>query len=245
MNKIITLLIVTGLGINTKAQFYIEQNSLDRIQNNTITWGIKAGWNYDNFYGKEIDYLFANDKTTYQSGFHVGIFVDTSLSDHFGLKHELILKQKQIKVSQLDQQDEVYQSKLTMSYIDLIPANITLTKNNFQLFAGPYISALVNANIQRKERNGNIVKDKSIYGNGSNDESESYYLQKFDFGLNIGLQYQWINDISIGARYTHGFSDIFQLANSYANDNPKTDRIKIYNRGFMLSLGYTFGNIPK
>lgn len=236
--KIITAILFGLISVNAFAQSEIE-NPKSEIGN--LQFGIKAGWNYSNLYGKEIDYVFADGKTEYQSGFHVGIFVDTRMSKYFGLKHELLFSQKRIGVSLTDANDEMYKSKLTTSYLDLMPASLTFQVGSFQLYAGPYISALLNANVQRIGENGNIYKDKSIFGTPDNDETETHYLQKFDFGANLGLEYRFDFGLSVGAKYTHGFTNIFQYANSYTNGDTKTDNIKIYNRGWMVSIGYAFG----
>lgn len=216
-----------------------------QLPNGNVTWGLKAGWNYSNLCGKEIDYVFASDQTAYLSGFHAGIFVDTRMSGHFGLKHELLFSQKRIGIPLTDTIYGDYRSKLTMSYLDLMPASFTFYAGGFQLYAGPYVSALLNANVQRRDENGKIYKDNSIFGNPENDETETRYLQKFDFGANLGLAYRFGFGLSVGARYTHGFTDIFQYANSYANGDTRTDNIKIYNRGWMISVGSTLGNAKR
>lgn len=205
-----------------------------------LTWGVKGGWNYNSLYGKEIDYIFASNKTNYQSGFHAGVFVDNPLSARYGLKHELLFSQKRIGTMLRDTQYGDYKSTLTMTSIDLMPANFTVYTKKIHAYVGPYLSALVAANEKRKDENGRMTKDKTIFGDAHNDESESRYLQKFDFGINIGAEYNISPSISLGARYMHGFTDIFQYANSYTNEDTKTDNIKIYNRGFMLSIGYRF-----
>lgn len=249
MKKIIMVLMAVALCSITYAQSQPEPAlsltdtlSDKQLLNGKVTWGLKAGWNYTNLYGKEIDYVFASNKTEYQSGFHAGLYVDTRLSKHFGLKHELLFSQKRIGVSLTDTNYGDYGSKLTMSYVDLMPASLTFHAGGFQLYAGAYVSALLNANVQRMDENGRMFKDKSIFGNPENDETETRYLQKFDFGANVGLEYCFDFGISIGARYTHGFTDIFQYANSYTNEDTKTDNIKIYNKRFMVSIGYKLSN---
>lgn len=252
MKKAIMILIAVALCRIAHAQSQPEpapiltDTVLDKqLPNGNVTWGLKAGWNYSNLYGKDIDYMFADSKTEYQSGFHAGIYVDTRISKHFGLKHELLFSQKRIGVSLTDTIYGDYTSKLTMSYLDLMPASFTFYAGGFQLYAGPYVSALLNANVQRRDENGKIYKDKSIFGNPGNDETETRYLQKFDFGANLGLAYRFGFGLSVGARYTHGFTDIFQYANSYTNGAIKTNNIKIYNRGWMISIGYAFGNAKR
>lgn len=223
-----------------------KDRSIDSLtSNDKVSWGLKAGWNYSSLYGKEIDYVFANTDTKYQSGVQLGLFVDTRISNNFGLKHELLFSQRRINVVLSDAESTNYSTTLAQSTIDLMPANLAFHKGGFQLYAGPYISGLVHAHILRKDENGKLWKDKSIFGNAANDESETHYLQKFDFGANMGIAYSFAHGIHIDARYNHGFTDIFQYANSYTNEDSKVTAIKIYNRGFMLSLAYTFGSSKK
>lgn len=242
MKKILIILILFLIYSASYAQ--VEDNNSNDISssdNNTISWGIKAGFNIYNLYGKERDYIFADQKTSYKPGFHIGGFLETKINEKLGLRHELIFSQRKAGVSISDSIHGIYKSTLTMYFIDVVPANLTYqVSKNIQLYAGPYVSALVAANIQRKDKNGNTFSDKSIYGDPANDEKENRYLQKFDFGINIGAQYQIKHNLAVELKYTHGFLDLFQYANSYTNEDSKHDRIKIFNRGFMASVAYRF-----
>jgi len=211
--------------------------------NDNVVFGLKFGWNQTNLYGKEIADMFASDKTEYQSGFNAGMYVDTRMYRHFGLKHELMFSQRRIGISLADDNGEPYKSKLTMTYIDLMPASLTFQLGGLQLYAGPYVSAMLNANVRRKDENGSFFKDKSIFGDPGNDESEARYLQKFDFGANFGMEYRFGFGLSVGARYMHGFTDLFQNASAYENEDGKTGEVKISNRGWMVSIGYAFGRV--
>jgi hypothetical protein len=127
-----------------------------------------------------------------------------------------------------------------MLYLDLFPFSPTFHIKGFQLYAGPYVSLLANAIILRKDENGNEYNDHSIFGTPNNFEDEQKYLQKFDFGVHAGIEYQFRFDLHLGAKYMHGFTDIFQYANSYTLEDTKTDAIKIFNQGFLFSIGYSF-----
>ncbi|NAW51096.1 outer membrane beta-barrel protein [Elizabethkingia argentiflava] len=251
MNKRIILLIAVVLWKLSYTQSYNDLHTslkksdsiLDQqLLNNEVKWGIKAGWTYSNLYGKDLDDIFASNKTEFKNGFQAGIYVDTRISKKFGLIHELLFSQKRIGVMLADTQYGDYTSNLSLFYLDLMPANLNFYIGRFQLYTGAYLSALLNASVQRKDKNARMFKDKSIFGDPKNDESQTRYLQKFDFGVNVGVEYGFDFGLSIGARYMHGFTDIFQYANTYTNGEIKTDNIKIYNRGYMLSLGYAFGS---
>jgi outer membrane protein W len=243
MKKILIILIIILGQKFSYAQTLYENNissKTDTLELNTdrMSWGIKAGLNYYNLYGKERDFIFADSDTKFKPGFYAGIFVNTMISRNIGLTHEVIFNQKRVGVSYKDASDNTYNSTINSSYINIIPANIYYQFSRFKVYAGPYVSVLVAASTQRKDENGNLFRDKSIFGDAANDESKSYYLQKFDFGLNLGVDYQLKDRWSVGLRYSHGFTDLFQNANSSANGNTKKDKIKIYNRGFMLSMAY-------
>lgn len=223
--------------------FYAQTTSIDSLMdNNRISWGTKVGLNTYNFYGKETDYIFASSNTQFRPGFHAGIFVNTKIGNHWGLTHELIFNLRRVGVTYRDSNNNTYHSTVNSSYIDIVPAhlNYQLPESRFNFFAGPYVSVLVAANTQRKDENGKLYRDRSIFGDADNDESKSYYLQKFDFGMHLGIEYQLKDRWSVGLRYTHGFTDLYQNSNSSANGNIKRDKIKIYNRGFLLSLAYNF-----
>jgi len=200
-----------------------------------VSWGLKAGWNYANLYGSEIGDVFANGRTAFRSGFHAGITVDARLSGRFGLRHELLFSQKRTGIALADADGSAdYRSALAMAYIDLMPVGLRFRAGRFQLCAGPYVGTLLGASIRRRDENGRFFRDKSIFGSPENDESESRYLQKFDFGAAFGLTYRFAPRLSVGIRYAHGLADIFQNANGAA----KTDRIGVYNRGWLFSFEY-------
>jgi hypothetical protein len=243
------LLIETGVSFAQTNQ--IANTVIDTTENfrnqlfksGSVTFGLKIGYTHGNFYGNEIDYLFAEGTTNWISGFHAGMLVNSKVNKYFWLKHELIFSQRGAVVTLFDSLTGNYSSKLKTYYLDLYPLNPTFHYKGFQLYGGPYISLLTHANIQRKNENGVLFNDTSIFGDAANSEAddENKYLQKFDFGMNFGIEYQFPFGFFIGAKYNHGFTDIFQYANSYTNGDTKTDNIKIYNRAFWVSVGYSFG----
>jgi hypothetical protein len=219
-----------------------EAYSNKLFKSGNVTFGLKAGYTHSNLYGNEIDYIFADSKTTALPSFHAGIVVNSQIGKYFWLKHELLLNQRGAGVSLNDSINGNYTSTLKMLYVDLYPISPTFHYKGFQIYAGPYVTALTHASIQRKDINGKLFNDKSIFGDAGNSEGdgENKYLQKFDFGLNAGIEYQFPFGLLIGIKYNHGFTDIFQYANSYTNGDTKVDNIKIYNKALIFSLGYSF-----
>lgn len=225
----------TSTKIDTTTAFRDALFKTDRV-----TWGLKAGLTQSNLYGREMDYIFTDTKTSALPSFHFGIIVNSQLGQFFWLKHELLLNQKGARVTIIDSINGDYLSNLKMLYLDFYPISPTFHFKGFQIYAGPYVSLLAKAHLKRKDNHGNYFHDTSIFGTAGNDESENKYVQKFDFGLNAGLEYQLPFGVLIGAKYTHGFTDLFQYANSYTLGDSKVDAIKIYSRTLMFSMGYLF-----
>ncbi len=239
MNKLLFILFFFSLALNAQAQIDTTQSFRHQLfSKGYVAFGIKAGYSIADIHGKDIDFIFANKQTKNLSAFHAGIFLDANIGRFFSLKHELIINQRGAGVVLNDSLSGNYDSKLAMLYLDLFPISPTFHYKNFQLYAGPYVSVLMNAYLQRKNTENRIYKDKSIFGEGGNDESEQKYLQKFDFGLNVGAEYQFPSGLLVGWRYNYGLTDIFQYANSFTFDDSKTNSIKIFNQSFWFSIGY-------
>ncbi len=216
-----------------------EPEELHKAIVGSIAWGILGGPNYSSLKGSEIAYVFADDQAYYKPGFQIGFFTRARLSAKFSLEQELLYHQRRIGI-QLSKESQRYNTTFSMAYIELKPANIGFHIGKMRLFAGPYIGALVQGSIRRKNEQDEFYRDRRIFGYGSNDETTNRYLQKFDFGANLGVAYQFSNQLGISARYLHGLTDIFQYANSYTHADSKTDKISIYNRGWALTVRYAF-----
>ncbi len=223
--------------LNAAQEFQKKHASFGRV-----TLGIKAGYNQSNIYGNEIAYIFSDSKTQWLQGFHAGLMVNTQWNSYFWLKHELLFSTRGALVTLSDNLNSCYASKLRTYYVDLMPLSPCFHLSGMQIYAGPYVSVLTDAFIQRKNESGAYVNDHSVFGTPDNRESENEnkYLQKFDFGFNIGVEYQFKFGLLLGAKYIHGYTDLFQYANSYVNNDSKVDKIKIFNQSILISLGYSF-----
>jgi len=203
-----------------------------------ITWGLTAGFNMHHLHGKDLDYLFADTKSSFKPGGQIGVFVRSQIGKQFSLNHELQVSQRRLGIHLNDIHNGTYASNIQMMFLDLMPANLTYQFQDFEIYAGPYVSTLISGSILRKDENGRSYRDKSLYGGPADDESQNKYLQKLDFGVNAGVNYKVNKQWMVSARYTHGFIPLFQHASSYDKGQDK-DVIRIYNSGFGLILSYT------
>lgn len=88
----------------------------------------------------------------------------------------------------------------------------------------------MSASINRKDADGNTYKDTSIFGKPDEETEENKYLQKIDLGATAGLLFELNKTISLGVRYTHGLTPIF-------DNTTEQKTIKIYNKTVGVTLG--------
>lgn len=236
------ILLVIYISMGFHAAIAQQEDSTSLLLNNRVTFGIKAGFTTSNIYGNDIRYLSSDGKTTARSGFHIGITANSMISKYFWLKHELLFTQKGADLIQSDNINGSYTSALKMYSLDLFPVNLTFHYKGFQLYAGPSLSILLGATILRKDSTGNNYIDKSPFGNDTGTGKEAQYLQKFDFGLNAGIEYEFRCGLSIGAKYNRGYTSIIDYANANTFADPK-QHYSIYNQYINISIGYSFGRM--
>ncbi|NLZ94555.1 MAG: PorT family protein, partial [Bacteroidales bacterium] len=191
---------------------------------NTITkpFTIKAGYQQTDLHGDGIDFLSVNGETEAFNSFLIGIEYHSEISKFISFKHELNFNINGAKVTLKDDDNGEYQSTLRMNSLQLQPLNVTFRVKGFQIYAGPYASALLDAKINRKDELGNTYKDKSIFGKPDEETEQNKYLQKTDFGATAGVLFELNKTISLGVRYNHGIVPIF-------DNTTEQKSIKIYN----------------
>ncbi len=220
-----------------QSAFAQEEFKLPELK--TMKWGLIAGLNYDHMYGKEFGDFSQKNESNYKAGFHAGVFVNNQVGKFVALKHELVFSQKNMGVTLKGTGIETYASSLQVNSILLNPIHVAFTYKGLQVFAGPYVAGIIGASMQRQDENGVVYKDKSIYGGPEDDESEGNYLQKIDFGIQAGVEYHFKFNLFLGARFSHGFTPLFQYASSY-DQGVNKNKIGIQNQGFNFSIGYAF-----
>lgn len=236
MKKYSILLIILLTMVSSIAQTKETRQKKLLEENNTVTLGIKAGLSQFIIYGKDISELTTAGKPAILSGFYIGIEVNTKISHFFWIKHSLSAVQKGAILKKNYSSNEVmtesYESRYKNLYFDIAPISPTFHFHGFHLYTGPYVSVLVSSSIQYKNENGKLVTDKSIFGSA---KQEGNYTQKIDLGIITGIEYEFENGINIGAQFLRGFVPLIE--HTERNDG----QWKIYNQGFSLTLGYTFG----
>lgn len=210
---------------------FITTNLLVAQKNIRKPFSIKAGYQQSDLRGAALEGLSQNGETSVLNSFMIGAEYNSQLSRFFSLKHELNFNINGANVMLKDEVTQTnYESKLEMHSIELQPLNFTFRLVGFQLYAGPYVSSLVNASIARLDNEGNKYKDRSIFGKPDEETEDKRYLQKIDFGVTTGILYEFNNIASIGVRWNRGVVPIFDNA-AYQ------ETIKIYKNSFGVVLG--------
>ena len=167
-----------------------------------VSFGLKAGLNVSNFTGDVSD-----NKS--KIGFQVGGFVDIKVSDKFYVQPELIY-------TSLGAKDDSFGTTISanLDYLAIPVMAKYYVSDEFSLEAGPQIGFLLSA---KAKANGNSVDIKDVF-------------QSTDFGINLGVGFDFTENLSAGVRYTVGISNIVKDS----GDD------KVQNSNLALALAYKF-----
>ncbi len=192
-----------------------------------VELGLKGGANYVN--NVVVTDLFDNG-SDYRLGYHAGVFARISLSEKFSLSPELLFSDKGFKILEDVTDPDSDYSNLKLSYLN-VP--VLLGYNVFDkltLQAGPEFGYLLSASTKF---DGESIDVGNIWNN------------EFDFGLAVGLTYAITEKISLGGRYTHGFSSVaggIQFTNTLGVPIEGED-FEFQNRTFQLSIAYSLASL--
>jgi len=212
--KIMKTLLIIGLGLTVSSlAFKANAQNSQSAANDKMRFGIRAGANLMNM-GK-IQAVGQEYSTDSKVGFQAGIYGDLPMGGGFAFLPEAMFIQKGAKLSEngVDLDTKV-------SYID-IPVLIGYKATpELTVFAGPQVSFLLSQ------------KSTGVLSNGTQGEStDTENFSKSLAGGAVGLGYSITPNINVNARYMMDFQKALK-------DDVNQDKIK--NKGFALSLGYTF-----
>ncbi|MDR0692867.1 MAG: PorT family protein [Prevotellaceae bacterium] len=202
MKKILILSLTLILGIGATAQ---------------VKFGVKAGLNLSSLSDVETSAsgasILIEENDGMAVGFHVGGFVNFSFGQYIGLQPELLFSMqgdKQKVPSTLLPAGSNGSTDYTFDYIN-IPVLLDIKPfANFSILVGPQIGF----NIYKSA----TIDGKTMSGSEMDDSFEVVLGKKpfksFDFAVVGGLQYTFIEYLTIGARYNFGLTNAFSLSES-------------------------------
>lgn len=124
---------------------------------------------------------------------------------------------------------QVSESEWKLNYIQIPIMAKFYVSEGLSLEAGPQIGFLASAEVDSDSTETSLFDGSSVSTSSTVDAKE--IVKSVDFGLNFGLGYKLDSGLNFALRYNLGLSNIYDVS--------ETD-VKIKNRVFQLSVGYTF-----
>ncbi len=181
-----------------------------------VSFGAKAGLNIANLSGDIED-------TESLMGLHVGVFAEIQFAERFSFQPELLYSMQGAKMEESEAGMSM-EAKTKLSYIN-VPLMVKFyAAESFFIEAGPQVGFLMSAKSEWETSGGGV----SLSG----DEDIKDELKSIDFGLNFGIGYNFTENLSVGARYNLGLSNIADVEDG--------DDYKINNSVIQVSVGYRF-----
>lgn len=231
MKKIIFMLTALFLSHAGMAQTADQKERTAEINEpGKVSFGFRAGYTRFTIGGADVQEFSPAGKPGPLNGYYAGIEMETKLNAHFWLKHSLYLIQKGALLKLNDSTHGPFDSKYKNNYLEIAPLMPSFHWKGLQAFAGPYASVLLSSSIERQDDNGRKHTDRSIFGDAVQEKD---YTQKLDAGMLAGLEYGLKNGLNIGLRYSFGLVPLLEDSGQTAG------QMKLYNRGFSVTLGYT------
>jgi hypothetical protein len=165
--------------------------------------------------------------TSNRSGFFAGGYANIPLSENISVEPALYYSQKgyemhgELNLKGVDFLGASATARLNTQYIDM-PVVLKANFNGFQVFAGPQVSYLAQADLRTS---AGVLGFNLL--NKTMDATEQF--NRWDVGLTGGVGYQFKNGVNVMAAYDHGVSRVD------ANKNAES-----YNRGFKVGVGISF-----
>lgn len=156
--------------------------------------GIKGGLNLSSL---STD---GNDDKNLKMGFHAGVFSKIPFSESFAIQPELLYSGKGIKLNYDESGVAEGDTKFNLNYIDLPVKLVFNLSEDFELQFGPYVSYLVNANVDT---------DAEFFGGDINsvDELDRDHFNSLDYGLTAGLGFD-LDPMIFGLNYNLGLNQV-------------------------------------
>ncbi len=199
-----------------------------------ISYGFRAGVSSADMRGDAVESLndvldFAKDyvSTGSRTGFYTGTYVSIPLGNTITVEPGLYYSQKgyklkgELNVKGVSVLGVNAKAQLQLNYIDL-PVLLKVNLGGIQLFAGPQISYLMDANL--KASAGALGFNLLSYKVPVKSQ-----FNKWDAGATAGIGYQFSNGLNLQASYDYGFSKV--------DANKQFDA---YNRMMKIGIGYNF-----
>lgn len=198
-----------------------------------VRFGIKAGGNSAYFSEQKFGI------NSQQIGFHAGAFVNIPLSKQFSIQPEVLYNQMGAKdvLSSTETDNGItnvktkVEGRAKMNYIS-VPLMVQMRPiDKFYIEAGPEFSYFINGKTKGETSIASTTGGVTTTTTSSNTEDiNKDDINRFNFGLGLGLGYDITPNIGISARYVNSLTKIEKSRPAAENNN----------RVFQLGLNYKF-----
>ncbi|WP_264553602.1 porin family protein [Flavobacterium sp. N2038] len=171
-------------------------------------YGVKGGLNVSGITG------YAEDTKTL-IGFHVGGFAEIKVIEKLAIQPEFLFSTQGTVIEGFNGDSN---TTVKVNYLNIPVLAKYSISNAFTVEAGPQIGFLLSAKTRGE------------------DVSDLY--KSTDFGFNLGCGYNFTENISVGARYTIGLTDVNDASDESLY--PDLYNASFKNSNFALSLAYKF-----
>ncbi len=206
-------------------------------------FGLKAGVGLSdihvNITGEDSDILEGDYKTKKITAFHIGGIVAFPLSENLNLETGLLFSRKGFAEGE-DLEPGEY-DRYFLSYLEA-PFHLIYHKNQFQVFAGPYLAYGLSG-VNKWKYDGKVELEdlkpttKTI---NLDDDDDTYYFNAIDYGLDFGVGYQ-VGPVLLNASYSLGLGDIQPKYEETGDPLDLDIDITMNYRVFSISGTYYFG----
>ncbi|ERM81731.1 hypothetical protein P872_19280 [Rhodonellum psychrophilum GCM71 = DSM 17998] len=152
----------------------------------------------------------SNNDYTNRTGFHAGVYSNLFLGERIALEPGVYYAVKGT------QNDDLTNSRAVLNYVDVPLLLRFYIAKGINVFGGPQASFLTSSKFEG-----------DLFGTTYSYDTES--ITKTDLGFVVGLGYNLPKGINLQGSYDYGTSPVF-----------KNSDAEIFNRGFKVSLGYSF-----
>ncbi|WP_430810796.1 MULTISPECIES: porin family protein [unclassified Carboxylicivirga] len=183
------------------------------------TFGVKAGVNIANIKYSGSGMNISPDSKV---GLAVGAFAKFDITEAFVIQPELLYSEKGAKLD-ISEGGERYKSTMKLNYLSIPVIAKYYVAEGFSLQAGPQFDFLLSAKEDWDATIGGMSES------GEDDIKED--VTGLDFGLALGLGYEFTSGLGIDGRYIIGLSELA--------DNPE-EGVDTKSKGFQFTLSYSF-----
>ncbi len=200
----------------------------------TPTFGVRAGLSSAGIRGDAVNNLqnlldFTNGMvtTTDRTGLFIGGYASIPVSSVVSIEPALYYSQKgyalkgEFNIKNIDFLGASAKAQLNTQYVD-VPVMVQVNMDGLQLFAGPQVSYLANADLKTTAGLlGFNLLNKTI--------DATAQFNRWDVGISGGVGYQFANGFNVMAAYDYGLQKVD--ANRQMNS---------YNRSIKVGAGFRF-----